>query len=221
VLQPEELDHRCRTNIVCSRHRWSPQAIARRLDRQARLYDASKRFTFILTEAAVRWQPCEPPVMAVQMGRLISLSETSHGSPGHLTPDPADSHERVVLTGLAHVCGGLFGSRRSRWCRQSGRPGWPSWRWRRHADTRPGSVNASHRARTSLPGGIVMAATLMGGTPDRSAQDTECRQVPMKLPIKLPVQRGPEADILFCLIKPTYALIQLGSSKGFCALTHH
>jgi transcriptional regulator with XRE-family HTH domain len=52
-----------------------PQAIARRLDRQARLYDASKRFTFILTEAAVRWQMCEPPVMAVQMGRLISLSE--------------------------------------------------------------------------------------------------------------------------------------------------
>ncbi len=52
-----------------------PQAIAKRLDRQARLYDASKRFTFILTEAAVRWQLCEPPVMAVQMGRLASLSE--------------------------------------------------------------------------------------------------------------------------------------------------
>jgi transcriptional regulator with XRE-family HTH domain len=52
-----------------------PQAIAKRLDRQARLYDASKRFTFILTEAAVRWQLCEPSVMAVQMGQLASLSE--------------------------------------------------------------------------------------------------------------------------------------------------
>ena len=52
-----------------------PLAIAKRLDRQARLYDASKRFTFVLTEAAVRWQLCEPRIMAVQMGRLISLSE--------------------------------------------------------------------------------------------------------------------------------------------------
>lgn len=52
-----------------------PQAIAKRLDRQARLYEASQRFTFILTEAAVRWQLCEPRIMAVQMGRLSSLSE--------------------------------------------------------------------------------------------------------------------------------------------------
>jgi len=52
-----------------------PQAIAKRLDRQATLYNPAKRFTFVLTEAAVRWQLCEPRVMAVQMGRLISLSE--------------------------------------------------------------------------------------------------------------------------------------------------
>jgi transcriptional regulator with XRE-family HTH domain len=52
-----------------------PRAIAKRLDRQASLYDAHKRFTFILTEAAVRWQLCKPKVMAVQMGRLASLSE--------------------------------------------------------------------------------------------------------------------------------------------------
>jgi transcriptional regulator with XRE-family HTH domain len=52
-----------------------PQAIAKRLDRQATLYDGSKRFSFVLTEAAVRWQLCEPQVMAVQMGRLASLSE--------------------------------------------------------------------------------------------------------------------------------------------------
>jgi transcriptional regulator with XRE-family HTH domain len=52
-----------------------PQAIAKRLDRQAALYNPAKRFTFVLTEAAVRWQLCEPAVMAVQMGRLASLSE--------------------------------------------------------------------------------------------------------------------------------------------------
>jgi transcriptional regulator with XRE-family HTH domain len=52
-----------------------PQAVAKRLDRQAALYNPAKRFTFVLTEAAVRWQLCEPRVMAVQMGRLASLSE--------------------------------------------------------------------------------------------------------------------------------------------------
>ena len=52
-----------------------PQAIAKRLDRQAKLYNQAKRFSFVLTEAAVRWQLCEPRVMAVQTDRLISLSE--------------------------------------------------------------------------------------------------------------------------------------------------
>jgi transcriptional regulator with XRE-family HTH domain len=51
------------------------QAVAKRLDRQAQLYNSAKRFSFILTEAAVRWQLVEAPVMAVQLGRLASLSE--------------------------------------------------------------------------------------------------------------------------------------------------
>jgi transcriptional regulator with XRE-family HTH domain len=55
-----------------------PDAIAKRLERQAALYNPAKRFTFVLTEAAVRWQLCEPRVMAVQMGRLASLSELSN-----------------------------------------------------------------------------------------------------------------------------------------------
>ena len=66
-----------------------PQAIAKRLDRQATLYDPAKRFTFILTEAALRWQLCEPPVMAVQMGRLASLSELPNVTIGVI---PLDSH---------------------------------------------------------------------------------------------------------------------------------
>ncbi|MEU4229970.1 helix-turn-helix transcriptional regulator [Nonomuraea sp. NPDC026600] len=50
------------------------QAIAKRLERQAVLYDRSKSFTFVLTEAAVRWPLCPADVMAVQLGRLASLA---------------------------------------------------------------------------------------------------------------------------------------------------
>ena len=66
-----------------------PQAIARRLERQAALYNPASRFTFILTEAAVRWQLCEPPAMAVQMGRLASLSELPNIRLGVI---PLDAH---------------------------------------------------------------------------------------------------------------------------------
>ncbi len=65
------------------------QAIAKRLDRQAALYNPAKRFTFILTEAAVRWQLCETRVMAVQMGRLASLSELPNVTIGVI---PLDSY---------------------------------------------------------------------------------------------------------------------------------
>ncbi len=64
-----------------------PHAIAKRLDRQARLYEAGKRFTFVLTEAAVRWQLCEPQVMAVQMDRLASLSALPNIRLGIITLD--------------------------------------------------------------------------------------------------------------------------------------
>jgi hypothetical protein len=66
-----------------------PQAIAKRLDRQATLYNPAKHFTFVLTEAAVRWQLCEPRVMAVQMGRLIALSELPNIRLGLI---PLDAH---------------------------------------------------------------------------------------------------------------------------------
>lgn len=49
-------------------------AIALKLERQAILHDKSKRFEFLLTESALRWQLCEPSVMAVQLDRLVSLS---------------------------------------------------------------------------------------------------------------------------------------------------
>lgn len=53
------------------------KAIAKKLDRQAILYDPEKSFTFILTEQAVRWPILPPAAMAIQIDRLASLSYLS------------------------------------------------------------------------------------------------------------------------------------------------
>ncbi|MET7574123.1 helix-turn-helix transcriptional regulator [Streptomyces sp. NPDC005492] len=50
------------------------KTVARKLERQVVLYDSTKRFTFLLTEQAVRWAVVPPPAMAVQIDRLASLS---------------------------------------------------------------------------------------------------------------------------------------------------
>ncbi|MHB9861451.1 helix-turn-helix domain-containing protein [Streptomyces sp. YIM S03343] len=50
------------------------KTVARKLERQTVLYDTSKSFTFILTEQAAKWAIVPPPVMAMQIDRLISLS---------------------------------------------------------------------------------------------------------------------------------------------------
>jgi Domain of unknown function (DUF5753)/Helix-turn-helix domain len=50
------------------------KAIAIKLERQAVLHEGSKQFEFLLTESAVRWQLCEPSIMALQIDRLVSLS---------------------------------------------------------------------------------------------------------------------------------------------------
>ncbi|MGW4226164.1 helix-turn-helix domain-containing protein [Streptomyces bauhiniae] len=50
------------------------RTVARKIERQAVLYDSSKRFTFLLTEQAVRRAVVPPPVLAVQLDRLVSLS---------------------------------------------------------------------------------------------------------------------------------------------------
>lgn len=52
----------------------SPRAKAVRLERQAVLHDESKRFQFLLTEQALRWQLCKPSVMATQMDWIVSVS---------------------------------------------------------------------------------------------------------------------------------------------------
>lgn len=65
------------------------RAITKKLERQAVLYDESRNFTFILTESAVRWALCPPPIMALQIDRLVSLSRLPNVSLGVL---PARSH---------------------------------------------------------------------------------------------------------------------------------
>ncbi|MFI6472343.1 helix-turn-helix domain-containing protein [Streptomyces sp. NPDC050516] len=50
------------------------RTVAKKLERQAVLYDITKRFTFLLTEQAVRWPVVPKPALAVQMDRLASLT---------------------------------------------------------------------------------------------------------------------------------------------------
>ncbi|MER7044840.1 helix-turn-helix domain-containing protein [Streptomyces jumonjinensis] len=54
------------------------KTIARKLERQEVLYDTRKRFTFILTEQAVRWPLLPPAAMAMQIDRLASLTHLTN-----------------------------------------------------------------------------------------------------------------------------------------------
>ncbi|MGZ0146718.1 helix-turn-helix domain-containing protein [Kribbella sp. WER1] len=50
------------------------KVIAARLERQAVLYDLERTFHFVICEHVLRWLICAPPIMAVQLDRLLSLS---------------------------------------------------------------------------------------------------------------------------------------------------
>jgi transcriptional regulator with XRE-family HTH domain len=49
-------------------------AVAARLERQAILYDETKRFEFIITEAVLRWRVGHVPMMLAQLDRIRSLA---------------------------------------------------------------------------------------------------------------------------------------------------
>jgi transcriptional regulator with XRE-family HTH domain len=49
-------------------------AVAGRLARQQILYDPSKRFHFVITEAVLRFQTCPPQVMLAQLDRLVAAT---------------------------------------------------------------------------------------------------------------------------------------------------
>jgi transcriptional regulator with XRE-family HTH domain len=49
-------------------------ATAERIRRQEVLYDTTKRFEFVITEAVLRFLLCPPPVMIAQLDRLLGLT---------------------------------------------------------------------------------------------------------------------------------------------------
>ncbi|WP_371625269.1 helix-turn-helix domain-containing protein [Streptomyces sp. NBC_01116] len=65
--------------------------IARKLERQAILYDTAKSFTFLLTEQAVRWPVLHRAAIAVQIDRLVSLSHLPNVRIGLLPTGSATS----------------------------------------------------------------------------------------------------------------------------------
>jgi hypothetical protein len=67
------------------------KTVAKKLERQTILYDITKRFTFLLTEQAVRWPVVPKPAMAVQMDRLASLTYLPNVRIGILPLDTAIS----------------------------------------------------------------------------------------------------------------------------------
>jgi len=51
-----------------------PEGVRARLDRQAALYDSSKRFRFLMTEAALRYLVCPPATLRGQLDRLLAVA---------------------------------------------------------------------------------------------------------------------------------------------------
>jgi hypothetical protein len=51
-----------------------PEGVQARLERQTRLYDPSKRFRFLVTEAALRYLVCPPAVLRGQLDRLLAVA---------------------------------------------------------------------------------------------------------------------------------------------------
>jgi transcriptional regulator with XRE-family HTH domain len=64
------------------------RTVGARQDRQQILYDTSKTFTFVVTEAALRWRFCPDEVMAAQAGHIASLATLANVEIG-VIPDGA------------------------------------------------------------------------------------------------------------------------------------
>lgn len=65
-------------------------AVAARLDRQLVLYDETKRFEFLLTEAALRWRPGPVQLLLAQLDRIASVSTLGNVSIGFI-PQEAEA----------------------------------------------------------------------------------------------------------------------------------
>lgn len=87
LLQVPEYMHAAMNTPVQAAAGDTSAAVALKLQRQAVLHDESKNFEFLLTESALRWQLCQPSIMAVQADRLISLSRLPNVRVGVLRLD--------------------------------------------------------------------------------------------------------------------------------------
>jgi transcriptional regulator with XRE-family HTH domain len=58
------------------------KALAGRLNRQVALYEEQRSFSFLITEAALRWCPGPPRLLAAQLDRIASLSTLENVSVG-------------------------------------------------------------------------------------------------------------------------------------------
>jgi transcriptional regulator with XRE-family HTH domain len=59
-----------------------PAAVAGRLNRQLTLYEADKRFSFLISEAALRWRPGPTELLLAQLDRIASVSTLDNVSVG-------------------------------------------------------------------------------------------------------------------------------------------
>lgn len=71
-------------------------AVASRLDRQLGLYDGEKRFTFLMTEGALRWRPGPVAMLLAQLARIDSVSTLDNVSIGVIPSD------REAVTSIGH-----------------------------------------------------------------------------------------------------------------------
>ncbi|MEV6578800.1 helix-turn-helix transcriptional regulator [Streptomyces sp. NPDC051582] len=67
---------------ILQRHDLSENALTRtlsgRLERQAVLFDSTKKLRFVITEPVLRWRIVPPQMMAAQLDRIVSMSRLAH-----------------------------------------------------------------------------------------------------------------------------------------------
>ncbi|WP_406185804.1 helix-turn-helix domain-containing protein [Streptomyces sp. NBC_01006] len=67
---------------ILRRHNLSEDALTRtisgRLERQAVLFDGTKKLRFVITEPVLRWRIVPPQMMAAQLDRIVSMSRLAH-----------------------------------------------------------------------------------------------------------------------------------------------
>ena len=73
LLQTAEYARRI-IEMPTSAPKQSGAAVAARLDRQETLHDRKRHFEFLMTEAALRYRPGPPEVLAAQLDHLAALA---------------------------------------------------------------------------------------------------------------------------------------------------